>query len=318
MLTALAFSLIAPVAQETDLGRVFKAGEKQEYAVASHLQVETRAPSQGLMTFIPEDLDIKYRFTLDVKAIKGDGIADLRYQRPTVTEVQGETTDRGPVTNVEKVNYDMQMQVSPVNEILDVKDLTKKVPPKKGGGRWMTPLGVSDSAYQDLGGFVSEVYRLSLFAGSFDSALDFAPKLPLFAVKVGETWKKTVGYSPQSLKGKTGKSAVQRLDYTYTYKGVMTVNNVKVHRIEATLDLKTDLAKFLADSTGLSADETGLKEWPLALKAQIDFDLDLATRNTIRASAKSEGGFKIVATAMPDIPVQEQKIRGETMMRRIK
>lgn len=305
--------------QEVELGRVFKAGEKQEYAIASHLMVEQRAPANGQMTFFPEELDLNYRFTLEVASLKGDGIADLRYKRPTVTEIQGEKSDRGPITKVEKVNYDLQLQVSPINEILSVKDLVKKDPKKKGGQlNTVTPKGVDGSVFQDLGAYVSEIYRLSLFAGSFDSSLDFAPKLPLFPVKVGDTWKKTVGYSPQKLKGKDGKSSVQRLDYTYTYKGIVTVGAAKVHRVEAVLDLKTDLAAFLSDSTGLSAAETGLKEWPLTLKAQIEFDLDLATRNTIRASAKTEGGFKVVATSLPDVPLQEQKIRGETMMRRIK
>lgn len=316
MVTALIAALVSTQGSEADLGRVFKAGDHQEYSVASTLVVEER--SRGLQTWLPESLKLAYNFTIDVKALKADGIAELRYQRPTMTETRGETADSPPVTKVEKANFDLQLDVSPMNEILSVKDLAKKDDKKKtGGGRWVNSAGGREAILQDLGAYVGEIYRLSLFAGSFDSALDFSPKLPFEKVAPGATWKKTVGYSPQKLGGK-GKSAVQRLDYTFTYAGMVTVGAKKYQRVTANLDLKTDLAAFLHESTGLTPDQTGLKEWPLTLQATIDFDLDPVTRNTVKAVARSEGGFKVITADFPDSPAQEQKLHGETILKRVK
>lgn len=305
-----------PQQESVSLGRVFTAGEKQEYAVNSHLLLEQR--QRGLQTWFPEELDLNYKFSLEVKTMKADGIVDLRYLRPTMTEIQGETADAGPKTKVEKVNMDMLLTVSPINEILSVKDLAKKDPPKKGGGTMSFSRFGRSKSVQDFMAYIGEIYRLSLFAGSFDSALDFAPKTPFDEVKPGDAWKKTVGYSPQKLKGKDGKSAVQRLDYTYVYKGIIEVSGRKVYRVEADLDMVSDLAAFFHQVTGSKPEETGLKEFPLTLKAHIDFDLDLKTRHTILAVAKSQGGFKVVTSDFPNDPQEEVKLRGETRMRRIK
>jgi hypothetical protein len=46
--------------------------------------------------------------------------------RPTFTEVRGETFNSPPKTTVDKANLDFQLTVSPINEILGMKDLTKK------------------------------------------------------------------------------------------------------------------------------------------------------------------------------------------------
>ncbi len=300
------------------LGRVFVKNEKLAYEIRSSLHSEHRV--RGLQTWIPEDLDLNYDFTTVVEDLKADGIAVVHYQRPVMHEIEGETVDAPPKDNVIQSNIDFRLTVSPLNEILEMKDLTDKggKPTKKGGFTSLAPVGVERRQAQ-LGGllsqFVSEMYRLSLFAGSFESALDFAPKTPLDEVKVGDSWKRTVGYQPQKLKGKGDKQAVQRLDYTFTYKGIVESDGKKVYRVEGTLDLKTDLGDFVNQLVGMKPEDTGLKKVPLTMKSTIEFDLDLKTKHTILAEAKTESGFGVFVTDFPDEAVQEDKIKAHTTMR---
>jgi hypothetical protein len=299
------------------LGRVFAKNEKLAYDVKSSLHSEHKM--RGLDTWIPEDLDLNYGFTTVVEAMKADGIAVVRYQRPIMHEIEGETFNAPPQDHVIKSNLDLRLTVSPINEILEMKDLAPKTPKPEaesgsellrfaGGRRQKSTTGI-------LGQFVSEMYRLSLFAGSFESSLDFAPKTPVDPVKVGETWKHTVGYQPQALKGKGNKQAVQRLDYTFTYKGIVESEGKKVYRVEGSLDLKTDLGDFVNQLVGMKPEDTGLKKVPLHMKSTIEFDLDMKTRTTILAQAVTECGFGLYVTAYPDEAVQEDKVKAHTTMR---
>lgn len=264
---------------------------------------------------------MNYQFTTEVKAIKADGIADVLYLRPTMTMITGETFDNPPKTDVEEVKYNMMLTMSPANEILNIKDLNPppKEKPGKKDGRVRLFGGVGRNAVQIpfIGQFIGEVHRLALFAGNFESALDFAPRLPFEKLKVGDTWKRTVGYSPQKLKGKDGKTVNQRLDYTYTYKGLVDVAGKKVHRVVGECALDTNLADYVNQLFELKPEETGLKSIPLKFKSKIDFDLDLKTGKTLRADAASEGGFQILITAFPNDPVEEETFKGRTQLRLI-
>jgi hypothetical protein len=327
---ALSAALLAPQDAKTahsdaapvTLSRVFTKGEKLEYSISSNLQVESR--QYGLQTFMPSELDLNYKFSTEVKELKNDGVAIVHYTRPNMVQVDGETADRGPKTTVEKVDWNYDLTVSPINEVVEMKDLTppkKKTPPKKSGGDGDGVLffvrGAAGQPPQvDLGQFIGEMYRLALNVGSMDSALDFSPKLPLDEVKVGDTWKKTVSYQPQKLKGKDGKQAVQRLDYTFTYKGLVTVNGKQFYRVNAALDLNTDLGAYVNQLLGMKPEESHLKAIPLTLKQSIDYDLDMATKRTVDAHSKAQGGFKISVTDVEE-PVQEQKMTGSTEMRLI-
>ncbi len=302
------------------LERVFTKGEKGKCEVHSYLSVESR--QLGLETWIPDDLELLYTYNYEIKEMKADGICVMRYQRPTMTEIHGETADSGPRSIVEKVNFNLELDVSPANEVLKVKDLN---PPKKDDkkpptrDKFLAAMKAGGKVRQDtlsqfLGQFVGEIYRLALFAGSLDSSLDFNPKLPFDEVKVGETWKRTVGYSPQKSRG-TDKMAVQRMDYTYTYKGQMDVNGKKIERVTADVELKTDLAEFIHQTFNVKSSETGLKEVPLTFKSHIDFDLDPKTFRTIKAYGDSEGGFRIIVTQMPNQAVQEERLRGRVTMK---
>jgi hypothetical protein len=311
--------LLSSPDQAIKLERVFAKGQSLKYDIKSTINSEHR--EIGLQTWIPQDLDIQYQFTVQVLELKADGIADLKYLRPTMTEIEGETVDSPPKTKVEKLNTELLLTVSPANEILKLKDVTKK----PGAKPAKPPLGFNrhtimtregqDALSAILGQFVGEIYRLSLFLGPLDSSLDFAPRLPFDDVKVGDTWKRTVGYSPQKLQGKGEKLAVQRLDYTYTYKGIVTSQNRQVHRIVADLEVKTDLAEFVHQTFNVKSEITGLKEIPLHFTGQLEFDLDLKTKHTLRAVGSSNGGFKVIVTQYPNDPVQEENFKGRTILK---
>ena len=304
-------------AEPVSLGRVFTKNEKLAYSVTSSLNAQSR--QRGLQTWIPSDYDMNYDFTEFVEEMKADGIAVLHYQRPVVHQIEGETFNSAPKETDEKVNMNFRLTISPINEILEAKDLNEKPAkaPKKTGSNVVLPhaKGKQGSLGGILSQFVGEMFRLSLFTGSFDSALDFAPKTPFDTVKVGETWKRTVGYQPQKLQGKGNKQAVQRLDYTFTYKGVVDSEGKKVYRVEGTLDFKSDLAEFINQLVGMKAEDTGLKKVPLSMKSTILFDLDMKTRHTILAQAKTESGFALYVTDYPDDPVEEENIKARTTLR---
>lgn len=309
-LAALCLLLAPPASPPIDLGHRFSAHEKLAYNITSHMTAEVRMGD--LQTFIPEDLDINYGYDYTVQSLLPDGVAVVKFIQPSVTEIEGETATSPPKSKTEKSDKVYQLTLSPANEILDRKDITPpkpKKPVKKGRSSAMAMLRTAGAAAQApiFGEYVSEMHRLALFFGT----MDFSPKLPLEPVKVGDSWKRTVGYQPQKLKGKDGKSAVQRLDYTYTYMGPVTVDGQQRLRIQATLDLKTDLGEYLKTLLEGSQLETNLKSMPLHMKATIDFFLDPKTRDTLSASAQSEGGFEINVKEQ-DTAVYEERFKGRT------
>lgn len=306
--------------QAITLNRVNKGGEIQKYKVLSRLNIEQK--QIGMDYFLPERFDLNYDFTLEVKKEKVDGIVEALYKRPTMTQVQGETAEAPSKSTVEKVNMQYKIDLSPINKLLAMEDLSPKKPdpakPATGGGglRLMSPnMILSPVQGSMISSFIGELQRLALFVGSLESSMDFQPKLPLFEVSKGDTWKETVSYSPQKLKSKSGKTVMQRLDYTYVYDGIVESKGIQVHRITATLDMNADMAQFIKDTMGPAEfAASGLKELRFNLKAKIDYDLDINSRKTLRAEGNSEGGFKIVVTQYPDEPVAEQKLKGKTTM----
>lgn len=303
MLSSVLLVAIAGQAPAVTLTRTFLPGERLAYRVQSNLQVQSRASI--LQTWMPEDVAVKYDFSLAVEKLKTDGIAQLRYKRPTLLMISDAGDEGGPERKLEKLGWDLQLTLSPYNKTIELKDLTKKP------ARWM---GRTAALQGDpFGEFISEVHRLALFAGGLDSSLDLAPPLPLREVSVGDTWKSTVSYQPQKLSG-GNKTAVQRLDYTYTYKGIVAVGAMKVHRVVGSVDLNTDLASFFHDLAEVSSEDTGLSKFPLTLKTNVEFDLDLKTLRTLAARASSQGGFQIFTTENPGAALAEERFRGQTTM----
>lgn len=317
LMSLLALSTIA-APQAITLSRVNKAGETQKYQVRSHLIIENKVI--GSDTFVPEDLDIDYDFALAVSKEKADGFVDARYTRPTMTITEGENADRGSKKTIEKANWDLSLVLSPVNKIIDVKDNAPKKPEKKSGGLNVIGRipGIKPVQESILTSFVGELQRLSLFIGSLESCMDFQPKLPIFEVTKGETWKETVSYAPQKLKSKNNKTVMQRMDYTYTYEGVVESAGVKVHRISAKLVINADMTQFLKDNVDSDVlGSLGLKEISYKLDANVNYDVDMKTMRTLKGVGESKGGFKIVVSQYPEDPIVEQRLTGKTTLKMI-
>jgi hypothetical protein len=310
-LLAFCFTVANPAVAPVTLARKFAVGQRETYAIRSSLHSESR--SGEVRTWIPEDIDINYDFSIEIKKLKADGIAEVAYRRPTMVIQEGETFDGPGKRQVEKVDFDLTMDVSPINELLKITENPKPKPKPTAKGKWAMPRGTTKVAQLNFAQFISEIQRLALFVGPIDSSLDFNPKLPLDEVSVGETWKKTVGFQPQKLRGTANKQAVQRLDCTYTYRGLQTINNKPFQRIDAEITFKNDLGQFLRQLVDdIPESEFGLKI-PVELNAKIEYFLDPKTMRTLRAVAESEGGFSIEISTEPD-PVQQQKFRGRTVM----
>lgn len=291
-----------PAAKPVVLGRVFRAGEADRYRVTARLTAERKQP--GLETTIPQDIDISYEFSLAVRSLKADGIAEVLYARPIFTVVEGESFGLPERKSVTKDKTRQILTLSPLNEILDSKEEKK--------AKWRTASGRRRQG-DFLGQFVNELRRLALFVGPPSSALDFNPRFPLDPVKPGDTWKRTVGYSPQKLSGKESQ-AVQRLDYLYTYDGLVTVNGKPFRRVTATLDFTTDLGAFFNQLVEAKAEQTGLFKVPMTLKAKIEFNLDPKTNRTVSAFATSTGSYELFTTQDKDEPLFGEKMRGSTRM----
>ncbi|RYG28716.1 hypothetical protein EON81_28035 [bacterium] len=225
----------------------------------------------------------------------------------------GDTAESGPKTTTAKLNQIVKMTVSPVNEPTDLIDETPKKKDPKKVAMLMRPAGrqADGAIIYLLQGVIQEIQSLSFFTGGFDASLDLAPKLPVEEISPGDTWKRTVGYAPQKLKGEAKKVAPQRLDYTYTYEGIVTRGATKVHRVTAKLSLKTDVAEFGRQMAGSQAD--AITKVPVTLDADIVYDLDLKTRHTIRAIATSRNSVQIYIKGFT-APIQESRAKGQTTL----
>jgi hypothetical protein len=316
MLTALLIAVTAAPTSAVELYRQWKPNSKVTYEVTSDLQIESRNYTRSV--FIPSEQGTKYQFTFEVGKVTDEGFASVAYKRPTVDSIQGETVEHPPITTTEKVNEHLELTMSPVNAITGLKDLTPKKPKEGGGGLALLSFrkgsAVSPEAQDMIGGFVQDLFRLAMFVASPETSMDFGPSLPLLEVEPGDTWKVTASYQPQVLKDKKGKMAPQRLDYTYTYDGIVDSAGKKVHRVSAALNLDTDIGAFINDLLGAAPSQTGLKALKLKLDAKMEFDLDLETKNTIAGRGTSAGSI-VVEIPQLTVPVEEANIRGRARLK---
>jgi len=318
LIAALAFAQSeAPVT----LSRTFAKGQKLTYEYKATLHTESR--EYGLVTWIPDDVDFAYKFTMEVLEMKNDGFAKVLYKRPTIAITEGETANRGPKTTTQKLDWTLQMTLSPFNEITELKDLTPKKPEKpkpKDPDENQAKLKLASKAQGELShalvdSLTSGLTDLLLLLGTLDSSLDFSPRLPFDELKVGDTWKRTVGYSPQKLAGKEGKMASQRLDFTYTYKGLVKSGNTEVRRIVADLSLDTNLADFMNQSIPEELKSRSLfKSLPFKMTSQIVFDLDKKTCHTLKAVATSDASSQIFLSIVQDA-YDENKMHSKITLR---
>jgi hypothetical protein len=317
-----AFLLLSALKQEeVTLERSFRMGERLEYSVACSLHMEYK--SYGMQFFMPQEFDVSYRFTTHVQELLHDGFAQVVYERPSMTFTDGETANSPPKSTVEKTAWKFQLDLSPINEITKVKDLNPQKPQSKGDdkARWNVVDRGQDATQEGtpdpLLPMIRELRGLALFLGNLDSSLDLNPKLPLDPVKVGSTWKKTVSFQPRKL-ADSDRQAMQRLDMTYRYDGLLQSEGKPVHRVTATVDLDTDAAPWLNQIFGVKPDESELAAVKLVLKTKIEFDLEPTTLTTLRAGAESNGEISITVAQNKDAPVYIEKLKGKSTMSLVK
>jgi hypothetical protein len=311
MLTAALIALAAgPTVEPVELVRTFTQGESYTYEVRSFLQLETK--EYPLAYYLPSLVDLNYDFTAKVNKVRPSGFAEIYYERPEMIQIDGETAERGPLTTKEKIDWKINLVLSPINEIIEMEDLTPK---KDDGGT--TPLffnSVETAAPQGGGmDIIGEIQRLALFIGSLDSAIDFSPKLPFDEVEPGDTWERTASYQPQ--KTRSGKTEVQRLDYVFTFDGVKDWKGIKIYQITSKLELDSDAAPWLNRLMRVPEGRETLMKMPLKLEAKIIYRLDMETKRTLSAFAESNGGWEMFMRGDGLKATVSQKIKGRTTLK---
>jgi hypothetical protein len=301
-----------------ELLRKWTAGEKLTYVTKAQFTDEQRIGD--LQTFIPTDQDITYRHTLHVQKVKADGIAEVLFDRPNMTIIIGDTGSSSAKSLVEKTDINQLLDISPTNKVLNVKNVDNKKE-KKGGLNDLNLLRKSQGDLADLitqkflVDFVQDFQRLAFFVGSGESGLDVSPVMPFEEVKVGDTWKATATYQPQKLKGQGDKQAVQRLDFTYTYLGLMKSKEGKdIQRIQAKVDFTNDMVDYARQVVGASRSSMQVKSAPIKFNAMINFDLDPSTLHLVKAVAESQGSFSFSLKGI-DQPYVEDRFKGRTVVK---
>lgn len=290
----------APVTLE----RKFTKGETHKYQVRSHLLLETTETGQPVA--LPEEVSFEYDFTTKVTDVQESGFATVEYRRPALVQIDGETFDKPPRSHNLLTDEKVALTISPINEVSEAREL-KAIRFGSGPVQQLASLP-----------YATQLYQMAVMIGGPDSSIDFNPKLPFEPVAPGATWKKTVNYTPQNLKGdKSGKQAVQRVDMTYTYVGRQTMSGREYVRVRGNLNLDTDMTRYVADSMGVGVGQSPVKGLQVKLNVVVDFDLDPVTLATFRAKAKSNGSY-LLQVQRGDRTLQvEQKITGTNSLKQI-
>lgn len=312
---ALGIVHLAHLAGPVTLTRKFALGEKLSYKFENVMILKQR--DYRLETFYPERQGFEYGFTTEVTGLKDGGFCEMLYDRPYMVAITGANAEHEEIRSKINMSLKAKLTLSPINEITAVVDLAGK-PAKPKSGKWISPAFVGKKAEisQDMiSSMIQDVVRLSAFVGGVDSGLDLAPPLPVDEVNVGDTWKKTISYAPQKVKGaKEGKMSVQRLDYVYTYKGKVQENGKTYERIEGSLNLDTDAVNYF-NSFYENASESPLRSVKFKVAAKILFDLDPTTYRTLKTTAHCDSAFQIFIKDIKDQAYEEAKIESDSTLR---
>ncbi|MCU0317381.1 MAG: hypothetical protein MUC92_12385 [Fimbriimonadaceae bacterium] len=317
----------APPQERVDINRQFTVGQRLNYQVRSSLLLEIQ--EYGRPFFQPVDQEVNYDFYQAVTGIDEAGFAKLEYSRTMFEFVMGESSLGPRASTKENPKDRFELRLSRVNAITDFKQIQAPKPAsgRSGGAmellqriqlsRALARAGATPemqvSVPPFLLNFANDMRRLALFVGSFESSMDFAPMLPLRSPRLGETWRQTVSSAPQQLRGKN-QQAVQRVDVTYKYDGLVTENGQRFHKVTGVYSLDSDAAAYVNQVVGATPAETGLRRMPLKLDGKLTFLLDEKTRHTVRGTAEAKGGWSIIITQL-DQPILEERISGRSTLR---
>ncbi|HWP31780.1 MAG TPA: hypothetical protein VNK96_08695 [Fimbriimonadales bacterium] len=317
IISPIALSLAALVgAQSTeaiDIERKFRKGEKHTFQFVSKMTIEFRGVP--LETFLPFGVTYSYAYTMETERLKPDGAADVRFKRPNIKIREGETVDSPPKMEVINRPQNLLLTFSRKNQLLTLKDESPKEKKKAGTGGgggepafWSASFG---NAQLDVTSWIAELRSLGAFVNFFD----WGPVLPVHPVKVGDTWKETVGYVPATLKSGAdkGRNIMTRIDYTYVYKGNTTREGKKRAWIQGTLHHDSDAAPFVADLLGIELKFAPFKEIKLQMDATVDYYLDPETFAVYEIEGTSKGNTSITIRGQ-DGPYYEERFTSEAYL----
>jgi len=310
---ALSFSIFVgtQAPEAIDLERKFRKGEKHTFQFVSKMTVEFR--EIPLETFIPFGVTYSYSYTMETEQLKPDGAADVRFKRPNIKIRVGETVDEPPKMEVVDRPQNLLLTLSRKNQLLTLKDESPK-PKKKegtGGGEPAFWNGSFGNPQLNVSAWINELRGLGAFVNFFD----WGPVLPVHPVKVGDTWKETVGYVPATLKSGAdkGRNIMTRIDYTYVYKGNTTREGKKRAWIQGTLHNDSDAAPFVADLLGIELKFAPFKEIRLQMDATVDYYLDPETFAVYEIEGKSKGNTSITVSGIEG-PYYEERFTSEASL----
>jgi len=247
---------------------------------------------------------------MKVEKLKPDGIADVRFQREKISVRSGETFESGPKTEEIKTNENLVFTLAPTNQILSVRDESKKPPLP---AQWATAAGSLSAPVQDMiSSWIAQMHQLAGFVNFFDRG----PILPEQPVEVGATWEETVGYAPIVVEkgADKGKALNARIDYKYTYQGVTEYEGRSVYHVRGTYEMNTDAAKYIEELLKDQREMSPFQEIRLQLKGTVDYYLDRNTCDAFRIRGEAEGYFSMTLKGEPGGPVLEQKIRSRASL----
>lgn len=308
VLAALAVGVLG-AQDKVAIERTYTAGEKAKYEFSNRLDMDFRTFPH--VNYFPIRYLVSYSFDLNVESLKPDGVADVRFIRPSIVIRESESPWGDAKTETIELKENVLYTLSRANQPIGVRIDTPSSNRQSDRVRFLTH---SAEAQLDIvGPFVSQIYQLAGFVNFFD----LGPNLPLRPVSVGDTWKETKAYAPMTVQSGAdrGKNMVSRLDYEYTFKGSTEFEGRQVTWIQGRLKQDTDAVGYIAELYGYEVSAFPISSIILKLDMTVDYYLDEKTKWPIKIIGNSQGEASITFRG-EQAPREEIRVKGSAALSR--
>lgn len=308
LLAALAVGVVG-AQDRVSLERTYGMGEKAKYEFSNRLDMDFRTFPH--VNYFPVRYLVSYSFDFNVEALKPDGVADVRFLRPSIVIRESESPWGDAKTETIELKENVLYTLSRANQPIGVKVETPA--DKRLSNRIRTLTSAAEPQLDIVGPFVSQIYQLAGFVNFFD----LGPNLPLRPVAVGDTWKETKAYAPMTVESGAdrGKNMVARLDYEYTFKGSTEFEGKQVTWIQGRLKQDTDAVGYIAELYGYEVSAFPISSIILKLDMTVDYYLDEKTKWPIKIIGNSQGEASITFRG-EQAPREEIKVKGSATLAR--
>lgn len=271
----------------------YTAGEKRAYTMTAISSGEVKGA--GFVTGMPFKATETSKYTLTVLEEAPEGTADVRLADESSVIRYAEMFDQEPWEEKGELNW-IVMTISPTNEILKIWDQSK--PEKKD------PKEEEDEGDDEKGMDTKTLVKalISRLTGQmrFHGLVELGPKLPWYAVKVGDTWQDTLTV----LRGEEvtrdpsrRASRTSRLDITYRFEGLQQRDGRQVHFIVATYSADLDLKSEATRSIPRQFQRLNpIESATLQVSGRIEYQLDPSDGKMLRADWLSDSNVEIAAS----------------------